>query len=645
MRGDITRLTFNPTKAYCAVRQQQGRVSLDADWNEQIDIVGKLSRTAIVDLLGPAAAPKNGGLSVEVSGGVLYLMGNRMYVGGILCESAGQVTLHDPAKQKVNVKGVYLAYIDVWIRTVTAVEDPDIREIALGGPDTTTRDQVVWTVRLAPLTANQATCATSTDAWNAISAPRATSLTARVTPEATSTDPCLVAPGAGYRGLENQLYRVEIHAGGTEETATFKWSRDNGAVLGEWLPGDRKDQINVRFIGRSAPQAVKSGDWVELTDDTRDLAGQAGALYRVTTVGDDVIGIDGEADRAEYPTCPKVRVWNSSGAISAGRSDTSDGYIKLEDGVEIKFGAGDYVPFDHWMIPARTEIAGILWPADATGAPAAQPSQGPAHHYAKLGIVELGDAGWSFLEDCRSTFDPLVFALSEATVDPFQITGLTVRKPSSDGTTTLHRDLMTGTLPARVSWNAFGFSTTDEQSDDPAYFTIRADVKTSLPGIDWGLATLWVFIDVPDVVPIQGVAADKTVPPKTSTDPFIRRFTPERLDGSVTTTDPQSENGMQVVSIEWTPTTWTLDRLTELTTNTPPNLVYPIRCELTVTQIDQGIIREAGRLSFYFKLTDAPVPVTDHVVDGADIGVGGTKGQGGGDGLGIGGSKTTPGTG
>ena len=38
MKGDFTRLTFAPAKHYSSVRQQQGRVQLDADWNEQVDI-------------------------------------------------------------------------------------------------------------------------------------------------------------------------------------------------------------------------------------------------------------------------------------------------------------------------------------------------------------------------------------------------------------------------------------------------------------------------------------------------------------------------------------------------------------------------------------------------------------------------------
>src|SRR5205085_4076087 len=49
-----------------------------------------------------------------------------------------------------------------------------------------------------------------------------------------SYDPCITSPDARYRGAENQLYRVEIHRGGTARSsppATFKWSRENGSVV------------------------------------------------------------------------------------------------------------------------------------------------------------------------------------------------------------------------------------------------------------------------------------------------------------------------------------------------------------------------------------------------------------------------------
>jgi hypothetical protein len=38
MKNDLTRSTFRRERHYSSVRMQQGRVQLDADWNEQLDI-------------------------------------------------------------------------------------------------------------------------------------------------------------------------------------------------------------------------------------------------------------------------------------------------------------------------------------------------------------------------------------------------------------------------------------------------------------------------------------------------------------------------------------------------------------------------------------------------------------------------------
>ena len=43
-------------------------------------------------------------------------------------------------------QGPSLVYLDVWERLVTAVEDDSIREVALGGPDTSARTKLVWQV-------------------------------------------------------------------------------------------------------------------------------------------------------------------------------------------------------------------------------------------------------------------------------------------------------------------------------------------------------------------------------------------------------------------------------------------------------------------------------------------------------------------
>ena len=54
-RGDFTRDTFAPLRHFTRVLMQQGRVQLDADWNEQVSILLHLTRTLAADLLGQHA--------------------------------------------------------------------------------------------------------------------------------------------------------------------------------------------------------------------------------------------------------------------------------------------------------------------------------------------------------------------------------------------------------------------------------------------------------------------------------------------------------------------------------------------------------------------------------------------------------------
>ncbi|HXZ39756.1 MAG TPA: DUF6519 domain-containing protein, partial [Terriglobales bacterium] len=66
MGSDISRSTFDPGKHYSGVRQQQGRVSVDADWNEQVDIASYRVSTEAVDVIGCSGAPRdNAGFQIQ----------------------------------------------------------------------------------------------------------------------------------------------------------------------------------------------------------------------------------------------------------------------------------------------------------------------------------------------------------------------------------------------------------------------------------------------------------------------------------------------------------------------------------------------------------------------------------------------------
>src|SRR5690242_3760401 len=100
MKGDFSRNTFRPAKHYSSVRMQQGRVQLDADWNEQLDIQSHLDETTHKDVIGRAGGPLEAGKPIDQTGFAIFLQGNqpwvrkgRYYVDGILCENEADTSV------------------------------------------------------------------------------------------------------------------------------------------------------------------------------------------------------------------------------------------------------------------------------------------------------------------------------------------------------------------------------------------------------------------------------------------------------------------------------------------------------------------------------------------------------------------------
>lgn len=430
MRGDFTRSTFEKTKHFSGVRMQQGRVQIDADWNEQIDIAAHRIETETVDTAGPCAVPLHAaGFALQPKDNNLLIRAGRAYVDGILCENEQDVLATNQPDLPANAPivklmndevvalsaaagGVYVAYLDVWSRHLTALEEPQIREVALGGPDTATRTKTIWQVKLLGVgnIGTAINCLSSLPTWNALVAPPSARLRARTKAEEPSDKPCIVAPGAGYRRLENQLYRVEIHKSGPLGTATFKWSRDNGSIVAKW-EAQSGNELTVSSMGRDKVLGFASGQWVELTDDARELLGKPGTLVRIVKAEGSILTIDPGApvvNKADFSLNPKVRRWDSIGEVEVKIPGTNDGWIPLEDGVEVHFQLGAiYQTGQHWLIPARTAKGDIEWPKDNAQNPLALPPHGIEHHCCRLAVLQFDGADWTQLSDCRELFPPL----------------------------------------------------------------------------------------------------------------------------------------------------------------------------------------------------------------------------------------------
>lgn len=526
MKADLTRNTFRYWKHFTRVLMQQGRVQLDADWNEQAAILLHFFRSGAADIIGPYGRPAdNPGFDLRAlnipqpNPGDFALSAGHFFDSGILCENTpdpivvyspnvvagtgadtltvtaetlsaqgrflavgeylevfdatvdaalggpffGVVAKADPATRSLSlsiVSGVaswilnpnaqprvrraltyttqpdfpisnsivvgkgteYLIYMDVWERLITFVEDDSIREVALGGPDTAARAKLVCQIK-----AYQPMPSSETDLASFLQGKFQPSnrgyLRARVKPSVSDSDPCIISPTSRYRGPENQLYRVEIHTGGSLGTAvpTFKWSREDGSVVFPILSGGGTNVVTLETLGRDDRFGLAEGDWVEVLDDDYVLLNSAGTLLqvqsidrtnlRVTLLGtpDNKVGND--------PTKhPILRRWDqqqgdeADGGLALGSDNAAkiqegsgdSAWLDLEDGVQIQFqqfAQGEpqpqYRTGDYWLIPARVATGDVEWPTeilkDSSGNSKkwiiALPPNGINHYYAPLGSI------------------------------------------------------------------------------------------------------------------------------------------------------------------------------------------------------------------------------------------------------------------
>ena len=373
----------------------------------------------------------------------LGLSAGRYYVHGVACENLvpSRYTAQTDAPGLVLPDGgVHLAYLDVWERFVTAVQDPKIAEVALGGPTTTTRSQTLAQVRLLPVEGEGERGARET--WEAFVAatqsPRGTLSARRALPPPTP--------------LGNLLYRIEIHdpglpvGGGSGKegapVATFKWSRENGS---------RTFPI-VSFAGAqvtlSSPESgrltMPVGAIVEWLDDPTEFSGTPGKLYQVMAVDPDLLiatlspNPEGSVEAANHPF---LRLWDHSaatrgpvpaaaGAVGGAAGATAaalaaatspslatvvrTGWLPIEAGIEISFEAtGPFRSGDFWWIPARSRTEDIEWPRDPAGRPRRMPPDGPDRAFALLAEVHLDPP--ARVEDRRYLFQPVsIGAVSKA---------------------------------------------------------------------------------------------------------------------------------------------------------------------------------------------------------------------------------------
>ena len=511
MRLDVSRDNFNQDDRLLRVPQEQGGLLIDADANAQTAVLLYRMHTAIQDVFGESWGPAAGaGFAIDPTGGKYTIGDGRYYAGGQLCEMPKGRTLFDqsdvPAEAAVELPptGQFLLYLDVWERLLPTTDPADGRDYALDGTRPTPRTRLVSQVRVFPDKEStydkDANLVSVVDAGGRmpplvpvpkpvnLAAPTPAELAATAAAEATNKAAPAIARATAFPQiasgklrarpiarpddapdpveLENQLYRVEIHRGGEavaanaipdlSKCATFKWSRENGAVsfpIDEVVEWDGKTARVTLATGFTDDRfALVVGDWVEYADDVTELrpravdpAGWAPSLFRVTEVGTDLpvvvaLALEDGATVGEYeprvgddtPPNPVLIRWDhgdverqkAGESVSSLRRATDDAlvvvlpanpaslkdddWLPLEAGVSVQFvpdnGAKTFRRGDYWLIPARSASGAVDWPADATNSklPAALPPHETRHVYVPLAATaKAGDP----VNDLRRVLD------------------------------------------------------------------------------------------------------------------------------------------------------------------------------------------------------------------------------------------------
>ncbi len=473
MSGDYSRKHFRARDNYSGVLEQQGRVHLDWEHNEATAIQDRRWRAESVDLIGHCGVSDTtpDAFRLTVVDGALHIGVGRLYVDGLQAENHGNpplnfdatlaelhgdsavpylqqpyapqvtatTTLPSPAiVGAIPLAGQCLAFLDVWQREVTHHQAPELVETALG-IDTTVRLQTVWQVKLLPVSDDIALGCDTPEAdipgWDALRRPSDLRLTTGTRATPGEEDPCSVSPEGGYRGLDNLLYRVEVHdvVGGVPH---IKWSRHNAAIVANvtQIASNRK-KLTLDSLGRDDVLRFNTGDWVEITDDHRELLGIPGVMRRVT-VNETERSLsfdydDSALDTADFPTDSsgqpdpnrhmRVIRWDQRGQVLdtddnllVDLSDTASGGVipaagpsitlPLEHGLLVKLDFPDdgiARTGDHWCFAVRTADASVEALEQA-------PPLGIHHHFCRLAVVHsTGEAFEGAPADCRPHFPPL----------------------------------------------------------------------------------------------------------------------------------------------------------------------------------------------------------------------------------------------
>jgi Family of unknown function (DUF6519)/IPT/TIG domain len=455
MGGDRARVSYDPSRKWRGLIAQQGRVTVEADWNEAAAIDRDADRLRTLDIVGPFGTPDQGyGITSAPAGGTpgdliigpgtLYLGGERLDLDAPVTYSAQPDWLDfstDPLWVPPAVPGPgaspnELVYLLASEQEVSAVEDPALADVALGGPDTMQRQRILQHFVRQPTQAS--TCA---DAWTVFVSSlaarglefdpdsamigSAAGLQVSFTTTPGPPSPCQPVATGGYLGAENQMIRVMIASVDNAGVPTVVWGFDDASFLYQvtaatFDSGSGNTTITLASAPVDSFHYPVAGQAVELLRDAAELvdtgsaaspagyiASPSGFVAPVATSYDPTLmqlTISGQAP-ADYLTAATpqlyLRVWQATVAAPnkvATQLGTTGVAVTLTS--DTTFHVGDF-----WCFAVRPIQPAIAYPARYLEA--AQPPDGPRTWACPLAVLAWS-AGTATATACVPPFADLV---------------------------------------------------------------------------------------------------------------------------------------------------------------------------------------------------------------------------------------------
>ncbi len=448
MKGDFSKLNFSDrNNNFNSVLHQQGRVLLDSDWNAQTQILNDWQTNAGQDIIGVgiAAVPAENPdafkvIQAEVTSSSdrveLQIQPGRIWADGFLINLEGtdpltrQATYLQPPIQNppgtvdAIAEGVRDAVIlEVWQEAFNGFQKPEtLIEPALGGPDTTEREQIAMAWRLYRL-ADDENCdnirAQLQDKWE-----QKGKLTVSLEEPTVTNGDCPVVAAGGYTGFEHYLYRVEI-AQTTSATPQFKWSQFNGGLVGRGVfqapSGGEKGKVAITHNLQAIIHSGIRDFYLEVIEydaalgNQQVIYGAKASLNNSNELELAITTIFGTQPVSpvplpgELPETYFFRLWNGIEDIATFAVNPAQ---PLQDGILLQFedptsSGKSYNPGDYWTFKVRAgEIPNVSPLVDN------QPPEGIVYH--RVAIAELNwnaakDISFANqeIEDCRKPFRPL----------------------------------------------------------------------------------------------------------------------------------------------------------------------------------------------------------------------------------------------